>query len=270
MSSDAIGRIEINGEPARVDDLRLLVATNYGHFTSMQVEHAAVRGLKLHLDRLEQGTRELFGSALDRERVRGYLRHAIGDDTQPLSLRVNIFSRAFDREKPFASVRADVLVTVSKSAPASAEPLRVKSLRFERTLPDVKHVGTFPLFHYRRLAQVAGFDDALFIDHGGHVSEGSIWNVGFFDGEGVVWPNAPQLHGISTQLLQRGLANAGVRSTSRSVTLDDLHRFRAAFFTNSSQPVRPIACVDGNEFEQDADFFTRLSSCYDSNALETI
>ena len=66
------GRIELNGAPARVEDLRHLVQTNYGHFTSMQVHDGCVRGLGLHLDRLVQATRELFDCELDRERLRGF------------------------------------------------------------------------------------------------------------------------------------------------------------------------------------------------------
>jgi branched-subunit amino acid aminotransferase/4-amino-4-deoxychorismate lyase len=270
MTTSAIGRVEINGEAPRADDLRLLVGTNYGHFTSMQVERGCVRGLKLHLDRLVQGTRELFGGTLDPEHVRSYLRHAIGDDGQSLSIRVSVFSRAFDRERPSACAGADVLVAVGRSSIGSAVPMTVKSFRFERTAPEIKHAGTFPLFHYRRLAQIKGFDDALFFDQRGYVSEGSVWNVAFFDGERVVWPDSPQLLGVSMQLLQAGLAHAGIRSVTQSVSLDDIGRFRAAFFTNSSQPVRPIARIDDVDFPGDANFFARLESCYASNPLEAI
>lgn len=270
MTASAIGRVEINGEPPRADDLRLLVGTNYGHFTSMQVERRGARGLQLHLDRLVDGTRELFGSTLYTDHVRAYLRHAIGDDGQSLSLRVSVFSRAFDRERPSACAGADVLVAVGRSAVGSAVPMTVKSFRFERTEPKVKHAGTFPLFHYRRLAQTQGYDDALFVDQHGCVSEGSVWNVAFFDGDRVVWPDAPHLRGVSMQLLQGSLARAGIRSTMRSVALGDIGRFRTAFFTNSAQPVRPIARIDDTVFPVDVNFFAKLESCYASNPLEPI
>src|SRR5258706_7995430 len=87
MTDPGTDRIEINGAPASVEDLRLLVQTNYGHFSAMQVVDGGVRGLDLHLERIERATRELFGSTIDRERVRACLRHAVGGSRTPLSLR---------------------------------------------------------------------------------------------------------------------------------------------------------------------------------------
>lgn len=42
----------LNGEQITADDALTLGLTGYGHFTSMRVELGAVRGLRLHLDRL--------------------------------------------------------------------------------------------------------------------------------------------------------------------------------------------------------------------------
>jgi branched-subunit amino acid aminotransferase/4-amino-4-deoxychorismate lyase len=233
MTEPSVPRVEMNGVPASAEDLRHLVQTNYGHFSAMQVRGGGVRGLDLHLARIEAATRELFGAAIERERVRQCLRHAIAGSGDTLSLRVNVFSRALNRERPIDTVEPDILVTVVPGSRASAPPLRVKSFAFTRTLPHVKHVGTFPLFHFRRLAQQAGFDDAVFVDASGHVEEGSIWNIGFFDGSGIVWPDAPQLTGVSMQLLQAGLSRHSASRSLQSVALRDLRRFRAAFFTNS-------------------------------------
>ena len=142
--------------------------------------------------------------------------------------------------------------------------------RTERGSPQIKHVGTFPLFQHRRLAHQAGYDDALFVDRNDCVSEGSIWNVGFFDGDGIVWPNAPQLEGVSKQVLQAGLALRGVSSRVQSVPLEEIGRYRSAFFTNSSQPVRSIARVDKVEFAVDPEFTAMLTACYNSSPDERI
>jgi branched-subunit amino acid aminotransferase/4-amino-4-deoxychorismate lyase len=270
MTEPSVPRLEMNGAPASAEDLRHLVQTNYGHFSAMRVENGGVRGLDLHLARIEAATLELFGSAIDRERVRSCLRHAIAGSTAPLALRLNIFSRALNRERLLEPVGADILVAAMPGSRAPAPPLRVKSFAFTRTLPHVKHVGTFALFHYRRMAQQDGFDDAVFIDASGHVEEGSIWNIGFHDGSGIVWPDAPHLTGVSMQLLQAGLARHGVQSTMQSVALRDLRRYRAAFFTNSSVPVRMISCVDGIEFDVDAALESSLRKYHDSNPLQPV
>ena len=263
-------RLTINGEPAQADDLRWPVANNYGHFTAMRVSGGCVRGLDLHLQRLDDATRFLFRHPLDVDAVRGWLRDAVGADASELSVRINVFSRAYNRERPADPAQPDVLIAVA-SAPASpTQPLRVKSFRYERDAPMVKHVGTFALFHHRRLAQQAGFDDALFVDHDSNISEGSIWNVAFFDGKRVVWPNARQLEGVSKQLLKRGLEQRGIESIDATVPLSRIADFRAAFFTNSGQPVRAIACIDAATFAFDGEFVELLTACYDSNSPQRI
>ncbi|MGW6705942.1 hypothetical protein ACWGDE_13780 [Streptomyces sp. NPDC054956] len=56
---------DINGEPARVEELHRAAAWNYGHFTSMQVRQGAVRGSELHLERMRAGSLEVFHGAVD-------------------------------------------------------------------------------------------------------------------------------------------------------------------------------------------------------------
>jgi branched-subunit amino acid aminotransferase/4-amino-4-deoxychorismate lyase len=265
-----MAKLTINGEPAQVDDLRVPIATNYGHFTAMRVANGCVRGLDRHLQRLDASTRVLFGHPLDGDVVRDWLRNTIDGDNAELSVRINVFSRAYNRDRPADAAKPDVLIAVTNAPIASTRPLRVKSFPYERDVPQVKHVGTFALFHHRRLAQQAGFDDALFVDRNEKVSEGSIWNVAFFDGKRVVWPNARQLEGVSKQLLKRGLSQRGIESVDADVPLSRIADFRAAFFTNSGQPVRFIARIDDIEFPDDAELGALLTACYDSNPPQRI
>ena len=266
----AIDRSELNGAPASADDLRALALTNYGHFTSMHIDAGGVRGLDLHLARLDASTRELFGRPLDAGVVRGYMRSALGERAGAASLRINVFSRRLHRDRMAEPALPDVMVSVSGPRRVEARPVRLKSFRYERVLPHVKHAGTFGLFHHRRLAQLDGFDDALFVDASGAVSEASIWNIGFFDGNGIVWPDAPSLRGISMQLLQKGLDERGMPGDSHRVAHADVGAFRSAFLTNSSCAVRPIAEIDGVRFRIDPELNAVLEACYGSNAPQAI
>jgi branched-subunit amino acid aminotransferase/4-amino-4-deoxychorismate lyase len=263
-------RSELNGEPARAEDLRTLALFNYGHFTSMQVRAGAVRGLDLHMDRLDRATRELFACPLDLAAVRGHMRTILGGEQAPLSLRVNIFSRQLKRDRLAEPAEPDVLVTTGPARAVDIAPLRLKTFRHERVLAHIKHVGTFGLFHHQRLAQLEGFDDALFVDSGDAVSEGSIWNVGFFDGTSVVWPEAEMLAGISMQLLQRGLRERGIATACRRIARADIPAYRSAFFTNSACAVRPVAAIDATDFAVDADLMTELEACYAANPWQPI
>lgn len=241
----------LNGAPAIADDLRTLAIVNYGHFTVMQVRGHAVQGLEFHVERLQAGTRELFGVELDRERILAGLRGALAAGEADASLRYTVFARGFDYRKPLQIVEPDILVTLTPPAAADKPPIRVKSYRFVRTLPQVKHVGTFPLFHYRRLAQLDGFDDALFVAGDGNVVEGSVWNLGFWDGRGVVWPEGPALRGSCERLLQDGLAELRVPQRHAPVALAEVGGFRAAFACNASG-LQAVTGIDAAGFPVDA------------------
>lgn len=118
-------RFELNGSPASVEDLRTIALVNYGHFTSMQVRHGCVRGFDLHLSRLERATQELFGRSLDIARVRFWMRRAVGDGADPLSLRVNVFAQQLDRDRLNVPVAPDVLVTSVAARSIARSPLRL-------------------------------------------------------------------------------------------------------------------------------------------------
>lgn len=263
-------RCELNGHPASADDLRALALTNYGHFTALQANDGGVRGLDLHLARLDAGTQALFGTSLNAGHVREYLRRALAGSNGNAAVRITVFSRAFDRDRPSRTFAPDVLVTVTPPRRVDPAPVRLKTFHHERALPAIKHVGTFALFHHRRLAQRAGYDDALFVDASGAISEASIWNIGFFDGAGVVWPIAPQLHGVSMQLIDRGLHARGIATTSRRVTRDDLATFRSAFLTNCGCPVQAVAAIDDVVLAIDADLAATLAAAHAANPPQPI
>jgi branched-subunit amino acid aminotransferase/4-amino-4-deoxychorismate lyase len=239
----------LNGQPATADDLRALAVANYGHFTSMQVRNRAVRGLDLHLQRLREATRELFDVELGDARVLDAMRATLDAAGGDCSLRVTVFSRRFDYRKPAEAVPVDVLTSTSPPSSETGPPIRAKSFEFVRPLPHVKHVGTFPLFHYRRQALAAGFDDALFVDGEGRVVEGSVWNFGAWDGQGVVWPSGPALRGTMERLIRSGLDELGIAQRTGPVRLDEAAGFAGAFAVNASG-TRPIAAIDGKSVPQ--------------------
>lgn len=268
--SDNLKRAELNGQPATIDDFRALALVNYGHFTSMQVREGQVRGLGLHLERLNRSTQEMFGSRLDPDQVRDYMQHIMGDNAQSLSMRVTVFSRDLGFMWSAKAVAPDVLITLGTPVVSDLKPLRVQSVQHERVLPHIKHVGTLGLFHYPRLANINGFDDALFVTHEGYISEGSIWNVGFFTEGRVVWPDAPALPGITMQLIQAGLERRGIPQEKRAIRLEDLGAFTSAFTTNSVAVGQPISSINDHSFKVDDVLTALLNECYESNAWDAI
>jgi branched-subunit amino acid aminotransferase/4-amino-4-deoxychorismate lyase len=263
--------VEINGVPATAAQLAL-AASAYGHFSTMQVRDGAVRGLSLHVQRLQEATERLFGGVLDGEALRAWLRAALerAGRWESASVRFVIASSAFDRERPEVACAADVLIFVSPPIERQPRPLRVQLCRYARELPEIKHLATFGQLWQRRQARLAGYDDALFEDAQGRISEGSVWNIGFWDGSAVTWPEAAMLDGISQRVLDDGFARCGVARRSAAIRAVDLARYTAAFTCNANGVGAPIASIDGHAFAPQPGITELLLRCYASVPAEPI
>lgn len=258
---------ELNGVPITTAQLQALALTNYGHFTSMLVDDGKVRGLSLHLDRLAHDCHRVFNTALEPERVRELVRHALGDATAGVVARVTVFDPDLELGHPGSDAHPHVLVTTRPAPAQSPPPLRVQTTEYVREMPDVKHVGLFGTIHLRRAAQRAGFDDVLFTDAAGTISEGGTWNIGFATGEGIVWPDAECLPGVTMALLNQA---PEVTSVRRPVNVADLPQVRAAFVTNAAVGLRPIAAIDDIEWPDADPLLEDLRKIYADIPAETI
>jgi len=255
--------VEFDGRPATAEDLRIPAFAGYGHFTAMQVRDRAVRGLSLHLDRLDSANRELFGQPLDGERVRELIGHALdGAGVRDASLRVHGFL-------PPDSTATVVMVTVREPARADGAPRSLMPVPFARSVPHIKRPGEFCQTYYGQQARRAGFDEALLISPGGMVTEGAITNIAFWDGTSVVWPDAPALTGITMALLESGLARTDRPSVRRGVPLDAVAAYRAAFVTNS-QGIAPVHRIDDIPFTVDEGLMKMVGQVYDDSPRETV
>ncbi|MBU1346958.1 MAG: aminotransferase class IV [Alphaproteobacteria bacterium] len=259
----------IDGLPATEDDLHYLALVNYGAYTSFRVEDGGVRGLDLHLGRLEASAVELFGEPVGEARLRDLIRTALADRREAW-LRISLFSPDIWSRTPSARVRPRVMTVVSPPPPPLAVSVRVRSQTYAREEAHIKHTATLGLIRARRLAREAGFDDALFADADGLISEGSSWNIGFLSGETVIWPQAPMLAGVAQSLIQQGLAGVGLTGSTRPVLLTDLDAFDGAFLCNSATPACRITAIGDHVVGAAPDRIERLTRAWASNPPQTI
>ncbi|WP_075334765.1 aminotransferase class IV family protein [Pseudonocardia sp. Ae717_Ps2] len=235
---------ELNGRPATAAELQALALTNYGHYTAMRVDDGAVRGLTHHLERLVRDCRTVFGVDLDRGMVHGYIAQAIEGRSGSFNVRVTVYDPALEMGHPGDSANPQVLVTTRPTVALPAPPLRAGVAPYTREFPEAKHIGLFGALAHRRSAQLRGFDDVLFCDDAKQLSEGATWNVGFYDGENVIWPDAAVLPGITMTLLQQVHDDTVIRP----VTLDEVGTMQAAFATNVTVGVRALAAIETVDF----------------------
>jgi branched-subunit amino acid aminotransferase/4-amino-4-deoxychorismate lyase len=259
----------IDGVPATTDDLTYLAMVSYGAFTSFRVEGGGVRGLDRHLERLDGSAVALFGAPLDETRLRELIRIAVAGRGD-CWLRISLFSPEIRARNPSWRGAPKVMTVVSPPPSPLAETLRVAVQAHVRHLPEIKHTSTLDLIHARRIAREAGFDDALFADDHGVISEGSSWNIGFVKGDMVTWPQAPMLAGVTQGLIESGLIGVGMVSETRPVRVSDLGDFDSAFICNSTTPACAVTAIGNRGFEPDSDRIAAITTAWASNTPQTI
>lgn len=233
--------------------MHLVTDARYGHFTAVQARGGRVRGLALHLDRLTTADKELFGRELDRDLVLDSIR--------------TVLAGAADASVRVYLTQACVLTTARPPKDVAKTPRNVRTEMYQRFLPHIKHTGGFPQAYLGLRAAAEGYDEVLFTAGDGRISEGSITNVGCFDGTRVIWPEAPMLRGIAMALMEEGLDRAGVPYEHRM--LKDLRGFEAVFLTNSHGVV-PVGRVDGVPLRVDERAVRRLIDCYESTPWDQV
>ncbi|MBF0664464.1 MAG: aminotransferase class IV [Brevundimonas sp.] len=237
----------IDGAPATLEDLAHQALANYGAYTSFRVEGGGVRGLDRHLARLARQSTALFGQSPSEARFRERMRQALAGGREAW-LRVSLFSRRITHRDAGWVGEPSIMVAIGDPPPPLQGPLRLMVRTYVREEPELKHAATFGLMRGRRAAQSAGFDDVLFADADGVISEGSLWNIGFLRGETVVWPQAPMLAGVAQALVQAGLPGVGLGFETRPVSKGDLAGFDGAFICNSATPACAVASIDDHPF----------------------
>lgn len=251
--------VERNGVAGDLNQLSALALTNYGHFTSMLVDDHRVRGLSLHLERLMRDCRRVFDADLDPDRIRHLIRHALVDAPRSIVVRVTVFDPRLALDHPGADAEPQLLVTTRPAALTPFPPLRLQSAQYCREMPAVKHVGLFGSLRRRRIAQRSGFDDALFTDANATISESTTSNIGFLDGDRIVWPQAEWLPGVTMQLINQARDE---QIATMPVVLADLPDVRAAFATNAAIGIRPISTIDDRHWPDEDPVLRTLRKQY--------
>ncbi|MGH3975789.1 MAG: aminotransferase class IV family protein [Pseudonocardiaceae bacterium] len=233
--------MQLNGVPADLDQIKALALTNHGHYTSMRVDDQRVRGFSLHVERLMHDCRRVFDTDLNSDRIRYLIRHALIDVNQPVIVRVTVFDPALELGYLGADAEPQILVTTRPATHAPPPALRLQSAVYRRDMPDVKHVGLFGSLQRRRIAQRNGFDDVLFIDADTTIFEAATSNIGFVDGQRVVWSQADCLPGVTMRLISQV---QDWYTPAALVTLDQLAEMDAVFATNAAVGIVAISAID--------------------------
>ena len=252
----------INGTAATKEELIPLAFAGFAHFTAMQVRNRKVKGLDLHLARLQTASIAFFGRALSEELLKFYIKTAINAGPEAQSLTVTVFSRHGEFTAQSMDAKPAVLVRTTLPSDGPEGPLRLNTVSHERPLATIKHVGEVGKTFYLHEAIKNGFDDAVFVDRQGRLSEATIWNIVFWDGETVVWPIAEMLAGTMMGIVQRQLKHLGVPQRHEEITLTRLSGMKGAAVMNSWTPGIAVKAIASNQLPEAQSFIKLLHEAY--------
>jgi branched-subunit amino acid aminotransferase/4-amino-4-deoxychorismate lyase len=120
-----------------------------------------------------------------------------------------------------------------------------------RISPGVKSNNRQSNVMAHRIARERGFDDALFVDPSGCVTEGPTWNA-FFVKDGVVRTHPLEggiLAGVTRKRTLAHCAELGISTEEARITLEEARAADEAFITSTTRGVMPVGCLDDAIYE---------------------
>ena len=108
---------------------------------------------------------------------------------------------------------------------------------------DLKTVGLLPNVLSLDDARINGFDDALFYDENGCITEGTSWNFWILDKDNILrtrYLDNHILHGITRHTVMKCAENMNLKIIESDITLSDIHTAKEAFATSASKFAVPI------------------------------
>ncbi len=107
-------------------------------------------------------------------------------------------------------------------------------------------------------------------DGGSRLSEASIWNLAFWDGDAVVWPVAEMLSGVTMGIVRRQLDRLGVPQRVQEVTLADLPELAGGVVMNSWTPAVAVHRIGPASLPHAPSFLELLHRAYQAEPLTSL
>lgn len=218
--------------------------------------------LDLHLDRLQRSADAIdMNVAPLRETLTREIERLIaleGSKTE-LTIRIMVTRGASPGLDLMATEGPPLWIVWVKTLEPFKEELFTKGMRILSATPDevvarmspgVKSNNRQANVMVHRHARQEGYDDGLFVDPSGVVTEGPTWNLFIVKGGQVLTPPLERgiLEGITRGLVLRLCAQLGVPALVREITLEEARAADEMFITSTTRGVMPVAELDAVTF----------------------
>jgi branched-subunit amino acid aminotransferase/4-amino-4-deoxychorismate lyase len=252
-----------------------------GLFETMRAYYGRIFLLDRHVNRLLASAPVIGVETLDTGKLKEACRSVVtanGLDNARVRLTV---SRGISKVFPQASGQPTILAQAQAYTPPALEKYRrgyrakVSEIRrYSKSLISCYKTTNFlECLLARTRADAGGYDEALFLNENGNLTEGSMSNFFLVYGDRTL--NTPPLDagllpGITRQFVLEIAGKLGMEVLERNVNLKDLADVNEAFVTSSLIEIMPLASITdeyGREFRfRGSDTTDRLRKFY----LETV
>jgi len=252
----------IDGHEPKLGDLDSLID---GHFfqatramTTMLALGPMLVDFDRHMERLaahaeELGIKEVPKPNLMRFEIDSLLARLTGSDQA--RVRIILFSAHDGSTRRI--IEASALIREQSNAEGLSSGLRLSTV-VDKAWPRGSHIKTGVLGKRGILIEracSAGFDDVLWVNSDGEISESTWANIFLIGRTGDLVevatppPASGILLGVTRQRIMELLTISKIPVTERVITLDELPRFDEGFVTSSIRGIRPLVQIDRHKLQ---------------------
>lgn len=250
------GIVCMNGSFIHVGDAKISVMDEgflygYGLFETILVRDAVPLLLEPHLIRMEEGAR-IIGIKIpfSLQEIGDLVRETIRRNGLMFgSLRLTLSAGATPRGNPNLVIFTRPPKYGEKHKAEGIKACLARSRRNEHSILNrVKGLSYLENILARREAISKGFEEAIFLNTSGYLSEGSATNIFLVRDGVVVTPSEDQgiLPGIMRGFVIKICREQGVQVIERRVELKELLDSEESFLTNSLMEVMPLVQLEGH------------------------
>ncbi|MBZ8180975.1 aminotransferase class IV [Oscillatoria salina] len=122
--------------------------------------------------------------------------------------------------------------------------LSLKSVNYSRVFPKVKNLNFLPSIIGYTDAKKAGFDDSVFVNFDGYVTEGTTWNIFLFADRKLIAPGDSILVGVTRNKVIELSESLGIDIEVRPVSLQELYSAQEVFATGTTKRILGVTKID--------------------------
>jgi branched-chain amino acid aminotransferase len=149
-----------------------------------------------------------------------------------------------------------------------SQGVRAAPFKATRTHPNIKKIIPEIRARIAVFIEEQGIYDALLVDENENITEGSKTNVFFIKGQTVYTaPGDQVLRGITREKIFTLCKHLNINIIEKTISINSLHNYDAAFFTGTSPKVLPIRSIEGYSYAVAHPVLLQLMKAY--NALIT-